>query len=52
MPIIQVDHVTKEYKLGQFTSLKQTALNSLNRLTGRPVEERKPFKAVDVLDEA
>jgi lipopolysaccharide transport system ATP-binding protein len=47
MPIIQVDHVTKEYRLGQLTSLKQTALNTLNRLTGRPVEERKPFKALD-----
>ncbi|MDD5389287.1 MAG: ABC transporter ATP-binding protein [Gallionellaceae bacterium] len=47
MPIIQVEHVTKEYKLGQLTSLKQTVLNSINRLTGRPVEERKPFKALD-----
>ncbi len=47
MPIIEVDHVTKEYKLGQLTSLKQTLLNSVNRLTGRPVEERKPFKALD-----
>jgi len=47
MPIIQVDHVTKEYQLGQLTSLKQTLLNSVNRLTGRPVEERKPFKALD-----
>ncbi len=47
MPIIQVDHVTKEYKLGQLTSLKQTLLNGVNRLAGRPVEERKPFKALD-----
>jgi homopolymeric O-antigen transport system ATP-binding protein len=47
MPIIQVDHATKEYQLGQLTSLKQAALNTLNRLTGRPVEERKPFKALD-----
>lgn len=47
MPIIEVDHVTKEYKLGQLTSLKQTLLNSVNRLAGRPVEERKPFKALD-----
>lgn len=47
MPIIEVNHVTKEYKLGQLTSLKQTALNSFNRLTGRPVEERARFKALD-----
>ena len=47
MPIIEVNHVTKEFKLGQLTSLKQTALNTLNRLTGRPLEERKPFKGLD-----
>lgn len=47
MPIIEVEHVTKEYRLGQLTSLKQSALNSLNRLTGRPVEQHKPFKALD-----
>ena len=27
MPIIEVNHVTKEFKLGQLTSLKQTALD-------------------------
>lgn len=47
MPIIQVDHVTKEYQLGQLHSLKTTALNQWRRLTGQPVEERKPFKALD-----
>lgn len=47
MPIIQVDQVTKEYRLGQLTSLKQTALNTLNRVVGRPVEERTPFRALD-----
>jgi len=47
MPIIQVDHVTKEYKLGQIQSLKTTALNQWRRLTGQPVEERAPFKALD-----
>ena len=47
MPIIEVDHVTKEFRLGQLTSLKQSALNALNRLTGRPVEQRQPFKALD-----
>ena len=47
MSILQVNHVTKEFKLGQLTSLKQTALNTLNRLSGRPVKERKPFNALD-----
>ena len=47
MPIIEVNHVTKEYKLGQLHSLKTTALNQWRRLTGQPVEERAPFKALD-----
>lgn len=47
MAIIEVDHVTKEYQLGTLTSLKQTALNALHKLTGKPVEQRKPFKALD-----
>ena len=47
MPIIEVNHVTKEYQLGQLQSLKNTALNQWRRLTGQPVEERAPFKALD-----
>jgi len=47
MPIIEVNHVTKEYQLGQIKSLKTTALNQWRRLTGQPVEERAPFKALD-----
>jgi lipopolysaccharide transport system ATP-binding protein len=47
MPIIEVNHVTKEYQLGQIESLKTTALNQWRRLTGQPVEERAPFKALD-----
>jgi len=47
MPIIEVNHVTKEYQLGQLQSLKTTALNQWLRLTGQPVEERAPFKALN-----
>ena len=47
MPIIEVNHVTMEYNLGQLQSLKTTALNQWQRLTGQPVEERAPFKALD-----
>jgi lipopolysaccharide transport system ATP-binding protein len=47
MSIIEVNHVTKEYQLGQLQSLKTTALNQWRRLTGQPVEERAPFKALD-----
>ena len=47
MSFIQVDHLTKEYKLGQLQSLKTTALNQWRRLVGQPVEKRAPFKALD-----
>jgi len=47
MPIVEVDHVTKEFQLGQLVSLKQSVVNGLNRLVGRPFEGRKPFKALD-----
>ena len=47
MPIIEVNHVTKEYQLGQLQGLKFTALNHWRRLTGQPTEKRSPFKALD-----
>ncbi|MBS3955287.1 MAG: ABC transporter ATP-binding protein [Methylomicrobium sp.] len=47
MPIIEVNHLTKEYQLGHITSLKQTALNMLRRLTFQPVQERERFKALN-----
>lgn len=47
MPIIEVDHLTKEYRLGAIQGLKQTLLNTAARLTGKKVEERPLFKALD-----
>ena len=47
MAIIEVDHVTKEYRLGALQGLKQTLLNTGARLMGRKVEERPLFKALD-----
>lgn len=47
MPIIEVNHVTKEYQLGQLQSIKTTMLNQWRQLTGQPVEERAPFKALN-----
>lgn len=47
MAIIEVNHLTKEYQLGHLTSLKETALNTLRRLTFRPTLEREKFKALD-----
>jgi ABC-type polysaccharide/polyol phosphate transport system ATPase subunit len=47
MPIIEVNHLTKEYRLGALQGLKQTLLNTGARLIGRKVEERPLFKALD-----
>lgn len=47
LPVIEVDHVTKEFALGQLTSLAQSIQNGLNRALGRPVEVRARFKALN-----
>ncbi|MBS3963216.1 MAG: ABC transporter ATP-binding protein [Methylomonas sp.] len=47
MAIIEVNNLTKEYQLGHLTSLKETCLNGLRRLTFQPVQERERFKALD-----
>lgn len=47
MPVIEVSHLTKEYRLGTLESLKDAAFNTGRRLLGRPVPERPMFKALD-----
>ncbi|MBK9325452.1 MAG: ABC transporter ATP-binding protein [Hydrogenophilales bacterium] len=47
MPIIEVDHVSKEYQLGAMQGLKQGLLKTAARLTGKSVAERPLFKALD-----
>ncbi|BCX82113.1 lipopolysaccharide transport system ATP-binding protein [Methylomarinovum caldicuralii] len=47
MPIIEVEHLTKEYRLGTLTSLRDSLTNLGRRLTGRPPLERERFKALD-----
>ena len=47
MAIIEVDHLTKEYRLGALHSFKQTLLNTAARFTGKAVAERPRFKALD-----
>ena len=47
MAIIEVDHLTKEYRLGALHSFKQTLLNAAARFTGKSVAERPRFKALD-----
>jgi ABC-type polysaccharide/polyol phosphate transport system ATPase subunit len=47
MPIIEVNHVTKEYQLGHITSFKENVANSYRRLIGKPIHKREDFKALD-----
>lgn len=47
MPVIEVSHLTKEYRLGAIQGLKQTLLNAAVRLTGKEVPDRPQFKALD-----
>ncbi|HHJ81119.1 MAG TPA: ATP-binding cassette domain-containing protein, partial [Candidatus Tenderia electrophaga] len=47
MPVIEVKNLTKEYQLGALTNIKDSALNLLKRIQGKPIEERKRFKALD-----
>ena len=47
MTIIEVDHVSKEYRLGTLTSLKDSARNMLRRLRGQSLHKRAQFKALD-----
>lgn len=50
MPIIEVDHVSKDFQLGTITSMKDSLLNVGRRLRGKPAEGRAPFKALDDVD--
>jgi ABC-type polysaccharide/polyol phosphate transport system ATPase subunit len=47
MPIIEINHVSKEYRLGTLPSLKDSAHNVVRRLRGQPAIKRTPFKALD-----
>ena len=50
MPIIEVNHVTKEYRLGQLQSLKHSLQRATAKLRGQSVPERPLFKALDDVD--
>jgi len=47
MPIIEVSHVTKEFRLGQLQGLKARAAHVLSRLRGAELPSFAPFKALD-----
>ena len=50
MPIIEVNHVTKEYRLGQLQSIKHSVQRAAAKLRGQAVPERPLFKALDDVD--
>jgi ABC-type polysaccharide/polyol phosphate transport system ATPase subunit len=50
MSIIEVNNVTKEYRLGHMKSLKQSVLGAMDRLRGNPMPKQEPFKALDDVD--
>ncbi len=50
MAIVEVNHVTKEFRLGQLHSLKQSVLDTMARFRGGHVSKRVPFKALDDVD--
>jgi ABC-type polysaccharide/polyol phosphate transport system ATPase subunit len=47
MPIIEVQHLTKEFRLGQLRTLKQSVTGLAGRLRGDRAVGRAPFKALD-----
>src|SRR6266567_6394807 len=50
MTAITVKHVTKEFRLGHATSLRQSLGRALSRLQGRVPAATLPFKALDDVD--
>lgn len=47
MAVITVNHVTKEFRLGQSTNLRQTLGRAMSRLRGSVASTKLPFKALD-----
>ncbi|MBC7360376.1 MAG: ABC transporter ATP-binding protein [Desulfacinum sp.] len=47
MAIIEVEHLTKEFRLGQLTNIGDTMRAVAARLRGRKPPERRAFKALD-----
>ena len=50
MSAIEVNHVSKEFRLGQLTSFKDNLTGLMARLKGQPAPQRKVFKALDDID--
>ncbi|UJX40720.1 ABC transporter ATP-binding protein [Desulfovibrio sp. JY] len=50
MAVIEVTAMTKEFRLGQISTLKQSLRNLLCRVTGRPTEKNGRFNALADID--
>jgi lipopolysaccharide transport system ATP-binding protein len=50
MPVIEVNHVTKEFRLGQLVDFRQTLARGMNRLRGTPTPAMPVFRALDDID--
>src|SRR5436190_1851113 len=50
MALIEVSHVTKEFRLGQITTMRQTFARIGARLLGKSVPARSPFLALKDVD--
>ncbi|WP_022948511.1 ABC transporter ATP-binding protein [Methylohalobius crimeensis] len=47
MPIIEVEHLTKEYRLGAITGIKDNLTNAFNWVRRKPRAQRERFLALD-----
>jgi lipopolysaccharide transport system ATP-binding protein len=47
MPIIEVNHLTKEYQLGHISNLKENIFNMLRRLGRKHTHKKENFKALN-----
>src|SRR4051812_31724250 len=47
MPIVEVNHVSKEFRLGQLHDIKFGLQRLVARLSGHPAPIREDFKALD-----
>jgi ABC-type polysaccharide/polyol phosphate transport system ATPase subunit len=50
MPMIEVNHVTKEYRLGELRTVRDALAGLAARIRGREVAARKRLKALDDVD--
>jgi lipopolysaccharide transport system ATP-binding protein len=50
MPVIEVNHVSKEFRLGQLADFRQSLARGMNRLRGIPSPARPVFRALNDID--